>query len=496
VLLENQKDLDETDHVLKEVTKACTTRADEYDARSAARRQELKALTAALLCLSNARPAADRQRIGQGAWEGVLIQATPNSKSKELPKPNQTHVTDTKAKVQTTEHKDGSAKAAKAKAPSFLQVLEQEDELSPGERKKRAFDVIMSEGQRLQSVMLTSLSTHFDKDPFEKVTKLLSDLRFRLEEEAQQETNKKVWCDEELKKTEHERETRYEEVKQNNMLIVRLHAHADELRRSIKFNTEKAIEIGKSIKMVFTDASQLNAEQLKLFNEQKEARDELKEAIQILKEYYTGAARALSKSSQSLLQDIRPRTETERLRAERRNIHSENTRRAEAHADRQEEQQAKERSRIGKLEGDVPAGERLGTMGDALALLETVVSDFDREIGNLEGDMSEEYKELHETNEALKAEKVHAEELVELDQQELKTNLVDTKAKFDDLQTAQDLLDNALRELEELRPACIDTGMSYADRVAKREEEMKALRKALCILGDTGKKSRSPGEAC
>merc|ERR1719456_1365869 len=31
----------------------------------------------------------------------------------------------------------------------------------------------------------------------------------------------------------------------------------------------------------------------------------------------------------------------------------------------------------------------------------------------------------------------------------------------------QDLLDRHLQELLELQPACIDTGMSYADRVAK-----------------------------
>lgn len=495
VLIENQKDLDETDHVLKEVTTACTTRADEYDARSSARQAELKALTAALHCLANARPAADRQRIGAGAWEGALLQGAPNSKSKQLPKPNQTQVTEAKGKAQSTEHKAATPKTVQSKSPSFLQVLERTSELSSDERKKRALDVIMTEGQRLKSVMLTSLASRFDKDPFEKVTKLLSDLRFRLEAEAEQETNKKVWCDEELKRTEHSRDHFYEEMKQNNMLIARLNARADELRRSIEYNIQKALEIGRSIKMVFTDASQLNAHQLELFNEQKEARDELEEAIKILKSYYSGAARALSKSS--LLQDLQQKpfqSDSERFRAERMNIHKENTRRAEAHADRKEAREEKERSRIGQLDGDVPAGERLGTMGDALALLETVVSDFNREIGNLEGDMSEEYKELHKTNEILKAQKVHAEELTELDRQELNTVKVNTKAKFDDLQTSVDMLDDALRELEQLRPACIDTGMSYADRVKERELEMEALRKALCILGEKGKEYNCPVE--
>lgn len=364
------------------------------------------------------------------------------------------------------------------------------NELSQDDLKRRARDVLLSEGQRTNSVMLTSLASHLESDPFEKVKKLLSDLRFRLEAEAQQETNKKVWCDEELEKTKHEMGTRYEETKHLTMLLRRYDARRDSLKLSIKFNTEKAIEIGKSIKSVFTDASQLNAEQLRQFNEQKEARDELKEAIKILKKYYSGAAKALGKAF--LQSYVSQPTRAQRYRTERKQISKESERRAEAHADRKEAREEKERRRIGELDGDVPAGDRLGTMGDALALLETVASDFDREIGNLEGDMSEEYKELHKTNEILKAQKVHAEELTELDKQELNTTKINTAAKFDDLRTAQNLLDNALREMEDLKPSCIDTGMSYADRVAKRKAEMKALTVALCILGEKGKKAGCP----
>lgn len=45
------------------------------------------------------------------------------------------------------------------------------------------------------------------------------------------------------------------------------------------------------------------------------------------------------------------------------------------------------------------------------------------------------------------------------------------------------ILRTSLKELLELKPACIDTGMSYEDRVAMREEEIAALKKAMCILG-------------
>jgi len=484
-LIENQGDLDETEHVWKEVTSACTTRADEYDARTSARKAELEALTSALACLGRARPAADRQRLGQAHVQDIhkhaLLQATPIAKA--LPKPN---------------HTQAPVKAI-TNPPSFLQELSahthpsaflERVELSADERKQKALDVILSEGQRVNSLMLTSLASQIDHNPFDKVQQLLSDLMFRLEKEAMQETTKKVWCDEELKKTRHERDTRWEESNHITMLVERLDAKKDSLTLSIKHNVDKAAVIGSEIKDAFTDTSQLNAEQLRQFAEQKEARDELKEAIQLLKTYYSQAAKAVSSS---LLQvDVTKPTasqkENQAYRAERSRISDENEDRADKHDQRVQDREQKEKKRIGALDGDVPAGDRLGTMGDALALLETIASDFDREIRNLEGDMSDEYKQFLKTNDILKSQKVHAEELADLDRQELQTAKVTRAAKMEDLQTAQNLLDDALKELEGLKPTCIDTGMSYAERVAARKVEMAALSNALCILGETDKK--------
>jgi len=482
VLIENNGDLEETEHVLKEVTSACQARAKEYDERSSNRKKELEALTTALACLRNARPAADSQRLGAGAWE-ALMQATPGAAPKALPMPNNTASSKNAAKVKATNGK--AIEAAVAKPHSFIQET---SEQSHDERKKRALAVILDAGQKANSVMLTSLAATFDRDPFEKVKKLLTDLRFRLEAEASQETNKKVFCDEELKKSRHERDTRFEEAQHINVLIMRLDARKDTLKQTIKMNQDKATELASSIKTVFTDASELNAEQLERFNKQKEARDELKEAIRILRTYYSGAAKAGNTGLLQVLQDQDADPLNAAYRSERRDINKEANQRKKAHEVRKADWKERERKRIGDLDGDVPAAGRVGTLGDALALLETVASDFDREIGNLEGDMSKEYKELVRVNNALKAQKIHAEELVQLDTQELNTVTVTTNQKYEDLKTTQNLLDDALRELEELKPMCIDTGMSYSERVKMRETEMEALRKALCILGETDEK--------
>jgi len=40
----------------------------------------------------------------------------------------------------------------------------------------------------------------------------------------------------------------------------------------------------------------------------------------------------------------------------------------------------------------------------------------------------------------------------------------------------------SIDELKELKEACIDTGMSYDERVARREQEIESLNKAMCIF--------------
>jgi len=117
-----------------------------------------------------------------------------------------------------------------------------------------------------------------------------------------------------------------------------------------------------------------------------------------------------------------------------------------------------------------------------IGMLEVIESDFDRTIRTTEASEKEAHEAFVKLDRALRSDISGKEEKVELDTEDLTTTRDTKTAKMTDLQEAQDLLDTALRTLEDLKPTCIDTGMSYADRVAKREEEIDALWKALCIL--------------
>merc|ERR1719291_1456311 len=117
-----------------------------------------------------------------------------------------------------------------------------------------------------------------------------------------------------------------------------------------------------------------------------------------------------------------------------------------------------------------------------LGLLDVIKSDFEHTIetvGAAEKKAAADFVEFDRKN---KVASQGAETKRELDEEDLATTRSKLKQKKADLQDNQDLLEQAEAELEELRPTCIDTGMSYEERVQKREAEIKALKNAMCML--------------
>mmetsp|Transcript_51348 Transcript_51348/g.76812 ORF Transcript_51348/g.76812 Transcript_51348/m.76812 type:complete len:109 (-) Transcript_51348:22-348(-) len=74
----------------------------------------------------------------------------------------------------------------------------------------------------------------------------------------------------------------------------------------------------------------------------------------------------------------------------------------------------------------------------------------------------------------------------ETDLKHSERDLEETKNKLasdiEHLKQHQEMLDISLQQLDKLRPACIDTGMTHEERKARREEEIAALKNALTIL--------------
>jgi len=334
------------------------------------------------------------------------------------------------------------AAAATLKSISFLQSFASNN-LSQEARKDKALDVLRSEGKRMGSLALTSLADRAAADPFKKIKGLIQKLIERLLTESKNEATKKGFCDTELAKSRKDRDFRFEEANDLSADLAGLEAKRDALTQEIKELKKGISEESTALKEATKERKDEKKVNMQTVKTAKEGLEGVNEALLILRSFYKQAAKA-----SALLQASPVDEDTAGA------------------------------GFSGNYKG------KQGAMSSVFALLETIVSDFDRterKTAEAEEAAHRDYVEFSQAAQASIAGKTTKQEL---DEQDLATTETSLKTKMDDLQTAVDLLDSALKELEDLKPACIDTGMSYSERVKKREEEMEALTKALCILDE------------
>jgi len=123
-----------------------------------------------------------------------------------------------------------------------------------------------------------------------------------------------------------------------------------------------------------------------------------------------------------------------------------------------------------------------GESGGVIGMMEVIASDFARlqaETQAAEEAAKAEYEEFMEDSKVDKATKSKTAEHKESKKLSKSQELVSTET---DLQGTQKELDAANAYLEKLKPDCLDTGASYAERKAQREEELKDLETALKML--------------
>jgi len=331
------------------------------------------------------------------------------------------------------------AAASALKAVSFLQGAST-NAYAREAIKERALDVIRQEGHRLGSLTLLSLAERVAADPFKKVKGLIQRLIERLLTEAKNEATKKGFCDTELGKARKDRDFRYQEATDLSADLAGLEAKRDSLTEEIKQLQKDIKEETHALKEATDDRAEEKKANMKTLKTAKEGEASLAEAILILRVFYKQAAKAAFVQASPVDEDTKGPGFSGNYK--------------------------------GKQSG----------MKAIFALLETIASDFDRTLRTTEAAEEAAHRDYVEYSQTAKASIAGKTTKEELDQQDLETTHTSIKTKTNDMQTAVDLLDEALREIEELKPTCIDTGMSYKERVAKREEEIKALEKALEIL--------------
>jgi len=276
-------------------------------------------------------------------------------------------------------------------------------------------------------------------DPFEKVKKMIRDLITKLLEEAASEANEKGWCDTELAKNKLTRTNKAEEVDQLHAEVEKLSVTETELSQKIADITDEIAQLDKSVKEATAERKEEKAENEQTIADAKMSQKAVAQALAVLRDFYAKAAEATALVQQTPAEDA-----PETFSAPYQGMGAES--------------------------------------GGVIGMLEVVESDFarlDSETTASEIQAANAFKSF--VNEA-EQDKAVAQAEVDNKQEKLETTqqvLVSTK---NDLEQTQAQLDAADKYYAKLKPNCVDTGISWEERIQRREEEMQTLKEAYKIL--------------
>jgi chorismate mutase len=323
--------------------------------------------------------------------------------------------------------------------PQFVQTSFAQLRSSTSEdgTRQRVVEFLQSRAKKIDSRYLALVANHATEDPFAKIKSMIKELIVKLMEEANAEADHKGYCDSELATNKQTRENKASEAEDLTAQIEKATADIAQLTEEI---TTLADDIA-AIKGQQADAQGIrDAEKAKnqeTISDAKVAQAAVEKAMQVLKDFYAKAeASSLIQGTNGLEQEMA---------------------------------QASKAPYKGMASGG----------GNLVDFLDVILSDFARlesETSTAEDNSQASHdKFMNEANDdvALKSTEQEHKEGKRDQLTELNRNLKK------ELKLTQEELDAALKYYDELKPDCLDMGLSYADRKAQREEEIQSLKEAL-----------------
>jgi chromosome segregation ATPase len=443
-LTETKATLNDDNMYLKDITGQCETKAKEWDQRSQARAGEIAAVSKAIEIIGGT--VADK---ASSTGAGGRTEAEPaGPPTEEMP---------TKLLQVPVSGADG---VGEYRDVVFLQVgqVQNSKEKLQAELRNKAITMISKIAKEKRSLALSVLAMKLARDPFAKVKTLIQQLIERLLTEAANEATHKGWCDTEMGKAKKDREHRHADTVTLNAQIADNEAFIAKLKEMISTLTTGIDELNTALLEATENREEDKANNKKTMKDAKEGLDALKEAIKVLKDYYMGAkksANAYEGGGYEGMGFVQASPVTQDMAAG-----------------------GVEGGEIGAYKGNTAQGEGI------IGMLETIKSDFERTLKNTEKeeyDASRDFATFSQETKVSIQSKTTERKNAQYDLERTSGDLV---AALGDLEETQKQLDLSLEALEKLRPACVDTGMTYEERVEAREAEIDALKNALCVLDE------------
>jgi len=442
-LTQTSADLADSQTYLLDLTNKCNSKKAHWDQRTQVRTEELHAITSAVTIIKTQ----------------VLQHQDTRRKEKD-------------GKREKKNDKKWNAAEQKKEANSFVQVKQvsihavkpaKKAFLSVRDPRDRLLELINSKASILKSAVLTSLASKVQKDPLAKVKTLIEELVLRLQKEASAEESHNGWCNEQTTLATDKRDNQAQIVAETNTKLSELEIRRDDLEEKIKTLTDEIAALTDSQQK----AKEVHEEEVR---ELQQAHDDaelglgaLRSAVEALDKFY-GKQKDVLDGGREDGQIEKTSKDEEGHKAQ------EFTNASESRADTPD----------AGFEGDYNGDEE--TASGIYGLLEVIESDFQKTISASNNEITTSKAEFTkfeaETNRSIQSKTIsktdHETSLSDTNQ-----NITDANTKLDESMKA---LESAVTELLELHEACVAGGDSYADRKAKREDEIAALREALEIL--------------
>jgi len=332
----------------------------------------------------------------------------------------------------------------------------------PSRRKLMGFLTKKAKSLKSDVLNMLMLKLRDAPTPFSKVKQMIQDLIEKPEAEAADEASTKAWCDTETEAANDDRDKAQSNIEDLNAFLTEKNALVEQLTEEIGDLAQQVADLQKSLNEAQELRNTEKADNEQTISDAAAGEAAVASAKQFLSDFYSGAAPTFVQVKQA------PAAEGyERFSAEN------------AGSDGKTVDDMAPKAVGGEYNGNQDASKSI------IGLLEVIESDFQNAQSRTTADESDAagkfatYKRDTETDisdkNSLKGDKEDKKETAELD-------IVDKDADLKDEKAA---LQGALDELVKLKPVCVDTGMEWEERAARREQEVNSLKEALKILQET-----------
>merc|ERR1719390_502248 len=298
--------------------------------------------------------------------------------------------------------------------------------------RSQVVSILRRVSKNAHSYALMQLVASAQSDPFGKIRGLIEEMIAKLTKEAAEEADQKSFCDEEIGESKSKQADLSGKLDKTSARIAKAEADKAKLTEEVKMLEEEISEIDAGQAEATKVRQEEHEEYLKASSDFKLSAEAVAKAMGVLSDYYNSA---------SLLQ-VSSTT--------------------------------KQAPELGGAKGDVGS--------TIISVLEVAESDFTSMLAEAEADESsavEAYEKLTQENAVTKATKTGAVKAKSSEVKQLEVALGNYK---ENKATTTDELDAVLAYLDKLKPQCETKVVSYAERKAKREQEIAGLKEALTIL--------------